>query len=478
MSKRSKVVAIILGLLLLTIIFPILLGCLYGTPSADDFANSLGWQNYEGRHLEYMFSNLVDIYKIWQGTYFGIFICGFPIYYSLGLIGLRMWLFGVVVLFFVAVFLVGISFIKWIRIERASKSVTILIVLTLFLFYVLGTNNLDEIFYWYTGTCVYTLPICFFLLCISFSMFYETSEKRIFLLLGIIFAFLAAGGSLDISALLCSILLFGIIYNYLVLKKISKGFWIGLTALAGTIINVMAPGNYVRHAAIDEKIRLLSSIGSTLLRVNSVISSEFRNGLLLVVIVVSFVVAYENLEKGVFVFKYPGLVTLYCYIAILITDFPVALGYSHSNLPSRCSFVEHIAIAVYMILVSVYWAGWVKNKEIFRFTREIYLILAIVCIIPLSIYFDVYSLRELTPYKMIWHLSKGDYQVTAEREKSIITQIEESPEADVVVYVTRLGEEQWTNIKPIGLTEDKTHWINTGVAQYYGKNSVTLQYIE
>lgn len=101
-----------------------------------------------------------------------------------------------------------------------------------------------------------------------------------------------------------------------------------------------------------------------------------------------------------------------------------------------------------------------------------------VCIIPLSVYFDVYSLRELTPYKMIWHLSKGDYRATAEREESIIKQIEESPEADVIVYVNRPGDEEWINLKLIGLTEDNAHWINTGVAQYYGKASITLQYKE
>lgn len=79
---------------------------------------------------------------------------------------------------------------------------------------------------------------------------------------------------------------------------------------------------------------------------------------------------------------------------------------------------------------------------------------------------------------MIWHLSKGDYRIVAERENSMISQIEESSESDVIVYVAMPGEEQWANIKPIGLTENSAHWINSGVAQYYGKRSITLQYIE
>lgn len=479
MSKINKVTVLISGLLLLTIIFPILLGCLYGTPSADDYTNSLGWMNYEGGHIKYMVSNLINIYRSWQGTYLGVFISGFPVYYVSGLIGLRTWLLGGAILFFAAVFVFGYSFTKWLKTGRLDKNATMFIYITLFLFYVLGTNNLDEIFYWYTGTCVYTLPICFSLFSISFYFLYETGGKRIFLILGIICAFLGAGGALDIAALLCSMLLFGILYNYIVLKKVNKSFLIGLTALGGAIINAAAPGNYVRHALFDEKVRPLASVGNTLLRVNSVISSEFGSGLILVIMVVAFITAFLKLEKGAFVFKYPGLVSLYCYSAILITDFPVTLGYSSSNLPGRCSFVEHIAIAIYVILMSVYWAGWVKNKEFFRFTREIYLILTMICAIPLSAYFDIYSLRELTPYKMIWHLSAGDYKVVAEREASIAEQIEESPEAsDVIVYVTRPEDDQWTNIKTIGLSEDSSHWINIGVSQYYRKNSISMHYIE
>ena len=92
MSKKSKIIMMISSLLLLTIICPVLMGCLYATPSADDFTNSIGWQNYEEPHLKYMLLNLINSYKSWQGTYFGSLICGFPVYYKLGLVGLRIWL--------------------------------------------------------------------------------------------------------------------------------------------------------------------------------------------------------------------------------------------------------------------------------------------------------------------------------------------------------------------------------------------------
>lgn len=478
MSKKSKIIMMISSLLLLTIICPVLMGCLYATPSADDFTNSIGWQNYEEPHLKYMLLNLINSYKSWQGTYFGSLICGFPVYYKLGLTGFRIWLLGAAILFCFSSFLFVISFVRWLGIKDSGKYVTTLIYTALFLLYILGTNNLDEIFYWYTGACVYTLPVCFSLLCISFYMLYETNKKKISLVLGIIFAFLGAGGALDIAALLCSLLLFGFLYNYLVLEKISRSFLIGLTALSGAIINVAAPGNFVRHATMDEKIRPLMSIANAILRVNNVISSDFRKGLILAIIIVSFVIAFEKLEKDVFMFKYPGLVTIYCYIAILVTDFPIFLGYSSAYLPGRCAFVEHISIAIYTILASVYWAGWVKNNEIFKFTKEIYLTLAIICIIPLSAYFDVSSLKELTPYKMTWHLAKGDYKTVSKKTASIIEQIEESSEPDVIVYITASADDEWTNIKPIGLSEDSAYWVNTGVAQYYGKSSITIQYTE
>ena len=79
------------------------------------------------------------------------------------------------------------------------------------------------------------------------------------------------------------------------MRKVNKSFLIGLVALGGVIINVAAPGNYVRHALFDEKVRPLASAGGTLLRVNSVILSEFGNGLILVVMVISFIIVFQKL---------------------------------------------------------------------------------------------------------------------------------------------------------------------------------------
>lgn len=478
MKQRVRIKEIFLLIFIGTLIVPVLIGCFYGSPSADDFTNSIGWIYYEGNHLKFMFENLVNIYQKWQGTYLGVFMAGFPIYYVLGIPGLRIWLFLVAIIFFISVFMFSNALVKWYEIDKEHSKLAALTVSAMFLFYVLCTNSLGEIFYWYTGTCVYTLPISFALYGFSFYVKYEKQHSKSSLVFSILFALGAAGGSLDIAALLCSILLLLTLYNFIVLRKIDKGCLVFLAALMGAIINVVAPGNFVRHSVIDSKIRPFSSIYHTIAHANKVISYEFQTGFLLVIIVVAFLFAFIAYKEGKKDYKYPGLVTLYGYLSIIITDFPVLLGYSGSVLPDRCSFVEHISIYFSFIFVSMYWASWAAQRKKLSITKELCLIVSLICIIPLSTYINFSSILTLTPYRMAMHIAKGNYQIAAEREALIISQISSSDESNVIVEINRPLAGEWTNIMSIGLAEDTNYWVNIGIADYYNKDTVSLHYID
>ena len=371
------------------------------------------------------------------------------------------------------------SFINNLEIPNEKKMLGTLTFGTLGFLYVLCNNDLSEIFFWYTGSFGYTLPLSFVFLSISCYMNYERKERNSTLILGSICAIVAAGGALNITALLCALLLMGILYNKIVCKQVKKNIIIGITALIGAIINVIAPGNYVRHAVIDSKIRPLFSICTTLLRVNHVIAIELQKGFLLFVIVIAFIFAYKNSQHSSVKFRYPVLITLYGYFALIITDFPVILGYSSSaNLPGRCTFVESVSTIIFFICVIAYWGGWAAQKNIFQFTAVSFLLIALICSMPLFKYFDIYTLTDLTPYKMVYHIFCGDYKTELERELSIINQIENSTENEVTVCIAKPKDEEWTNLKKIGLSEDSTFWVNDALADYYSKNAIILQYIE
>lgn len=476
----KKVINILLYLVLTVCIGTVLIATLYGLPSADDFTNTIAYQTFPGSKLEYMWWKVVNAYKGWQGTYFGVFLCSLHTYYEFGLAGLRIQMMLSAIFFFYSIIICIQTGIDKMGLEKDASKQIKLLTITMAIFYFLNTNQLSEIFYWQTGLCVYTIPLSLSFLTIFSYLKYEiTGKKKKWLVIGSIFALCGAGGALDVSAFLCAILLLGILYNFVIKKKIEANCIIGISAFIGAVINVFAPGNYVRHEYFDSEIRYVKMMFGTIERVNDILSTDFQSGILLAIIIVIFVSAYGKLAACEFEFKYPGLVTIYCYIGILLTVFPVLLGFSVTDgIPVRCCFVERVSIIIFILIATIYWSGWASQKKILNLSREIIFILTLIYIIPTSSYFQKDALKEFTIYRMCEHLIKGDYADKAKEEESIVSQIENSNEQDVVVTVSWPREGAWTNLKTIGLMDNAEHWVNVDIADYYGKNSIILQYVE
>lgn len=472
MSNKFDAKKMLIVIILTVNALPILLGCFYGLPSADDFSNTIGWRQCDGNYVAYLFDNMILTYKNWQGTYFGAFLGSFPIYYVFGMKGLRIWLLLIAIAFFFAFFSFSRSVVKWIGFRKTDDQTTVLLFAAIGLSYIFSHNMLDETFYWYTATCVYTLPLILALLCVTCYFRYEEAEKNIYLIIGAILALCGAGGALDVSALLCALLLFGVLYNFLVRGVIRKNIVITIVALLGSIINAVAPGNFARHEVIDSELRLFDSLYYVIRRASITIISEFEEGLLLTIVIVTFIWAYNRLQDSLYHFKYPVLISLYGCFGIVISGFPVALGYSSIDFPQRAVFVERISIIIFVMLCTIYWAGWATNRKIFKFTRETIFVLAFVCILPMS------ALNEFTPCKMGIHMLKGDYEKAVTREENFVEQIKQSKDMDVVIECEKPRDNEWSNVKKLGLEEDSDSWINNTIAHYYGKNSVTLQYLE
>lgn len=287
------------------------------------------------------------------------------------------------------------------------------------------------------------------------------------------------GGQLNVPAILCTILLFLIAYDLFIRKTKSKNIIIGIFALAGSIINTAAPGNYVRSGVIDDTgLHPIRTIHMWISHFRPLLYQEFQGGLLLIALVAVFILTCALCKNSSREFKYPGLVTLYAFLGIFITDFPVLLGYSTTASfywPSRVAFVERFAMIVLLTFCVAYWGGWCAKKEVFSFKKEQYFIMALIGLAVFS-KVDTTSLGSL---RMLAHIANGDFAVISEAEIDMLEQIEAAGSGDVTVYydVTTL-EGRWSNLMRIGLTADSSNWINAAVASYYGVDSVTLVYIE
>lgn len=475
---KDRLKKIVLLIIVASFVYPIIHATIYAIPYSDDFSKMVTYKSYDCGFWEYLFLNVVDFYKNWQGTYFAALIGGIPTYYFGGILALRLEMFGNTVLFFVALYFSVQSVLTYFGINREKRRLAELLYVVTGLFFLLNQTRLEEVFYWHSGMASYTLPLSCTLVSIICYLNYEVSKyKKSWLLMGIITAVCAAGGALNVSAFLCAALLFFIGYNFVIHKKNDRNIIIGIVAFAGSLLNAAAPGNFVRHSLVDSEIRLGGTLFATAVRVSDTIADSMQNGLLLPVVIVVFLTSYNYLKQSEFAFRYPGFVSIYGLFAIYVTDFPVLLGYSFRLMPERCVFVEQLAIVLWFIIVSIYWGGWASQKECFSFSKEWYIVIVLVCILPLSSYFSITRLMEFTPYKIVTNIKNGNFNTVTSRQEDVIRQIESSVEKDVIVYEYVGEESEWTIINPIGITEDENHWINLAVADYYDKDSVVVQYI-
>ncbi len=459
--------------LLATLVVPIVLVSFYAYPYLDDFTNSLGWVNSDGNKLAYIFRNSFNIYNNWQGTYLGNALCSISIYALFGLAGVRIvYLINVMFFFYSSYSLTRSAFFSR---NKDRGRLFSLMILFFGLLYLFSINSLGEVFYWWTGICVYTLPVSFVLLSISCYIAYRDKRRKIYLFTGIILAFLGAGGALNVTALLCGVLAYFTIRDFFITRKLDKSMLFFMSSFIGALINTAAPGNYVRHLNFDNRLRVVDAIANSVLRASAVLSRDYIIGFLLMAMAVAFVIGYVQIDKKECSFNYPGIVSIAGVVIIILTEFPVMLGYSTLYVPERCEFVEQLAMTMICIYVSFYWGGWCKTNNSIQLKGSTIFVLFFVTAIQIFPYISIYNLRELTPYKMIWHLSNGDYADFSTREDQIINDIKEFDGTDVVLHLKHQSNEKWVNFAGIGLDDGET---NSNIANYFGKDSITIIYDE
>lgn len=457
-------------------VVPVIWACFYGVPSADDFYRMGDYVHYNptGNAFFYPFWFTTVLYESTQGTFFTNFLQGIPLWPEIGIWGIRFLMVLNAALFFQSIWVFIRAALKRIGAIKNKRDLLVTLLFLLFLFFILCETDLGESFYWMNGLCAYAMPLSVSLFSITCYLQFAMTSKKRYLVTGVILAVLGSGGVLMVTAFHCMVFLLLLIYG-IFSKEITRGkLLFGIAALAGAIINVADPAYVVRSQTYDTQLRGLQACKISVERDLTFLGSYLQAGILLVVLLVSFVVLYYRLRDSVFRFRLPGVVTALCFLGIWITDFPVALGYSSEKFPARCVFVLNVAMIFYLLVITAYWAGWCANKELFSFSPQWIFLVGVICFTQIAGYMIPQQLKELTPNKMLIHLIHGDYKRFSDNQMTLLYRIEESDDEDVLVYEEMLPETVWTNLQPVGLREDPSHWINEGVARYYWKNSVQV----
>lgn len=204
--NRTCLSSIILGGSIIILTLPLLLGSFYALPSADDFSNANDVYNFLQNHNSFIAACKMtwSTYLTWQGTFTGcFFIYFFRPFEMMGLIGLRLFLCLNVVLLLGSILWFGHHLTKNLFGLKNRNCLLLFDLVLVFVSFMVCRGG-QEIFYWYTGACVYTMPISLTFCCFAFYLrFLWEKKSRINMIVLCILAFMTSGGVLQTTAILC-----------------------------------------------------------------------------------------------------------------------------------------------------------------------------------------------------------------------------------------------------------------------------------
>lgn len=351
--KKQSIITIAYAILTL---LPYLIVGAFAAPSGDDFYyyKCVATTDSNGLYIFKMLKEMNKIYFKWQGTYTHNFLMGceelilkngFFIYRVVCILSILIFAFSLYVFF------KGI--LKYFKIEDKIGSA-----ITAITFFIVLTNSftMSEIFLWFPGIAAYTFPISMGLFSIGILLSHQESKKAE--VISCIFAFIAAGGSLMISAFICGILLI-----FVFDKSINKRMPF-IVSFIGALVNVAAPGNYVREDDIDKTdtgLHLFKSVYWSVKMALSEIADLFIDTPFLIFLILFFIVALVAYRK--IKFKNVTLLSvIYCFALVIAINYPLALGYGKECYISRGKFAEALMLILAFMLLVLFLVEHLNEK--------------------------------------------------------------------------------------------------------------------
>ena len=448
-TERILIIGIVL--IALSYLDPICNSFLY----ADDFKNSLSLYPKDASLIFRIKDSIrwaVAIYKSWQGTYFqNIVHALFSPLNGWGILQLRVFLLASYILFVVAI-LCGAGIIcDFFEIQDKRYRLTVTFELT---FLLLGFIYWTENFYWYTSAVGYLIPFSFGIIGISLL------KKNKILLAGLM-VFCAAGGSLQISGSICFLLLCCLIKK----RFIDKGcWWVFLISVLGSLINVLAPGNYVRHDMIDNTgLHFGWAIEKTFFSIEGELINLLCNGFFVFAFIIILVMHTCILNVNLDLKERWVVILLPLWPAVGI--FPVLLG--SQDYANRNRSILHAEIIIVLLIAMIILASGIRKLSLPQKYVAI-IVVSVILVLAGKRYNATNHLIFINNYRNAYN---GLYKGYSMEVDKVYSEIALSDEMDVVVYADLLPVDGFLDS---GLTDDPESFVNSSLASYYEKNSVKV----
>lgn len=477
----NKLLRVVLVLLIITVIATPLIGTMYTFMSEDDFSYESGGKNGAAEYQSSIVSSFyktVNIYKSQQGCYTPMFLDHLFIPYSrFGFPGFHAAMFT-----YVALFIVSLAVIIFSLVKDKTASLVVLLAALMSVFTMSYTHMDTDIMFWHTETLGYTLMMAFLFFGIYYSImsFRKDGFKTVLCIIASsLFAFLASGASLTVTAVNCALLLAVLILNYEKLQNRKYLVIPFVSGFIGALINAVAPGNFIRadDSLVPGHETLLDGFRDTF----SCLFEAFPKAvdiifILMTVIVIAICIIYkvEVLRGGISnarMLIVLGGVLLLQYFEV----FPGAFG-SHVYV-----FTGHLAIEHYIItrltflFVAVCFAQWLRehvsalenSKTILKGICAVATLLILVLPVTRGILHDSFTARTYRDFR------SGTYnRVFHIREFEVSTFELAEDGTDCIVY------QKWDvsseTLPGMGITEDSEWFVNRSAANLFGLHTTTV----
>ena len=478
MEKYTRKIPWVIGSIILAIaILPYVGATIYALPAADDLTILYNIRSQEGpffiRHVEFAKS----IYMSWQGTFWGNFIEGFsPINNSFTSYKLNIMLLIVLLCFCFIIGYMGYYFCSSFFQQNKAIAFVLASLITLLC---LNGHIKRELLLWHTAVCQYTIP----LLCGFVAVLWEIqilanwnakNYKKFFqCFLIAILAFLTSGGVLQSAGFFCWIFLVLAIICFIKREDIKPSLLIFGSALCGALINVAAPGNYLRQDSTYSRISLFKGAYYAVIAVMNelkyLFSSTYFPWILLVVVIISFI----YMQKRQLKLFHPAIVGITVLLSWLISTFPVCYGYADTTLAARGYELLDIFVVFGLLLFVLSMVNWLKNKNI-SLSKESVIVIGLLSIINIG-YISNISLENTPSVQCVQQLISGELHDYYEEWTAILDQIEASDDKEITIAISKDTYEKQLVIMSPGLSVNPEKWVNAGVAAILHKDSVQLE---
>ena len=464
-------------------IIPILSAGHYAHPLYDDY-------RYSHRVHEVLMQNggFADLiraavkqvqwtYRNWQGTFSAVFLFAFqPGVFSQDLYFLTTWIM-VLGLFLSTLFFCWTAIVTWLH---ARKEYAVLLAVLISICTIQFVPDKQGAFFWFNGSCYYTLFYSFALIYFSALIRFVITKKISgivgWLILLLPMTVLMAGANYTTGLFCCEMMAVATVF--LLIRKHPRS-WVVLLLTVALIylftISTSAPGNSIRAAKT-------TSTGPIEACILSLYFSCIKMGQWTSIPQVVFLVAvtpmlYRLANLCPWRFRFPLLVFFgtFCLYASQLTP-PI---FAMSNIGAgRQVNIYYYSYYIFWVFNIFYACGWFLGKyptliNDFQLADlsghfRMQTVLALMIVFVLGSF--SYGFWNMTTFKALSAVESGMAE-QYDKEYDAIVDVLES-EADVV----EIPEVSTTNdfLKKLNLSQNPKASVNSGLAEYYGKSEVHL----